>query len=129
MNRRFAFVPDVLRVSTAAFGTHRSASWTYRAASTLRSNWPRILDCALLACVLAVATGFTGYNLFGYPHYELDEGTYVGSAWAMMTSGKLFYYTYTYAHPPLGWLQIGVWTELTGGFGQFGLSINSGRVF
>jgi hypothetical protein len=87
----------------------------------------RLFDRAALIAVLAVAAGFTGYNIFGYPHYELDEGTYVGSAWTMMSEGHLFYYTYTYAHPPLGWFQIGLWSVLTGGFDRFGMSINSGR--
>jgi endo-1,4-beta-D-glucanase Y/4-amino-4-deoxy-L-arabinose transferase-like glycosyltransferase len=88
-----------------------------------------VLEATVLLAVLAVAAGFTGHNLFHHPQYELDEGTYVSSAWTMVAKGRLFYYTYTYAHPPLGWFQIGVWSVLTGGFDRFGMSINSGRVF
>ena len=93
------------------------------------SNRRRAAEIALIAIVVGVALVFTGRNLFHYPQYELDEGTYVGSAWTMVTEFKLFYYTYTYSHPPLGWLQIGLWSTITGGFGQFGMSINSGRAF
>ncbi len=79
--------------------------------------------------VLVVADVFTGYNMFHYPQYELDEGTYVGAAWAMMKHGQLFYYTYTYSHPPLGWMLIGIWATLVNGFNAFGMAINGGRVF
>ncbi len=37
----------------------------------------RWFDGAALMTVLVLAAGLTGYNIFGYPHYELDEGTYV----------------------------------------------------
>ncbi len=45
-----------------------------------------------------------------------------------MTKFHLFYYTYTLLHTrPSWWFQIGLWSELTGGFDRFGMSINSGR--
>ena len=88
----------------------------------------RIAHISAILAILVVADFFTGYNMFHYPQYELDEGTYVGSAWAMMKQGKLFYYTYTYSHPPLGWLLIGVWSTLVGGFSEFGMAINNGRM-
>ncbi len=80
-----------------------------------------------LATVLVVAAAFTGINIFHWPHYESDEGTYMGSAWAMFTQGKLSYYTYNYDHPPLGWAIIGLWTILMGGFTAFGSAVNVGR--
>lgn len=52
----------------------------------------------------------------------------MGSAWAMFEQGKLYYYTYTYDHPFLGWLQIGAFSELVGGVMTFGTSVNTGRV-
>jgi endo-1,4-beta-D-glucanase Y/4-amino-4-deoxy-L-arabinose transferase-like glycosyltransferase len=85
-------------------------------------------DGMALAAALLVAALFTGYNMFRYPNYELDEGTYMGSAWAMFGQGKLYNYTYTYDHPLLGWFQIGAFSELVGGFLAFGSSINTGRV-
>jgi endoglucanase len=75
-----------------------------------------------------IAAAFTGVNIFHFPHYESDEGTYMGSAWAMIKQGKLSYYTYNYDHPPLGWAIIGVWTMLMGGFTAFGAAVNAGRL-
>ena len=82
-----------------------------------------------LAVILLVSVLFTGFNMFNFPNYEQDEGTYMGSAWAMFEQGKLSNYTYTYDHPLLGWFQIGAFSELVGGFLAFGSSINTGRVF
>lgn len=81
-----------------------------------------------LAAALMIAAVFTGYNMFHFPQYELDEGIYVGSAWAMFEQGQLYYYTYAYDHTLLGWFQIGAFAELVGGFMTFGTSINTGRV-
>src|SRR5947209_19931726 len=89
----------------------------------------QLLDrCALVAALL-VAAVFTGFNMFHYPQYESDEGTYMASAWAMFEQGQLSYYTYTYDHPLLGWFQIGMWTKLVGGFFTFGMSsVDTGRL-
>jgi 4-amino-4-deoxy-L-arabinose transferase-like glycosyltransferase len=87
----------------------------------------RNLWVALLTVVLITSTVMHAVNMFSFPHYEVDEGTYMGSAWSMFEHGKLSYYTYTYDHPLLGWLQIGAWSELLGGFLAFGSSINTGR--
>ena len=85
-------------------------------------------DRLAIAAVLLVAAFFTGSNMFRYPQYELDEGTYMGSAWAMFEQGALYYYTYTYDHTLLGWFQVGAFAELVGGFLSFGTSVNTGRV-
>ena len=66
-------------------------------------------------------------NLFSFPRYELDEGTYMSSAWAVLND-QITAYPYGYGHPPLGWIQIAIWTQLTGGFFAFGNALNSGRV-
>ena len=68
------------------------------------------------------------YNMFNFPRFELDEGTYISNAWAI-TQGMISPYTYGYGHPPLGWVQIAGWLQLTGGPFTFGNAINSGRVF
>ncbi|MGH2493628.1 MAG: ArnT family glycosyltransferase [Ktedonobacteraceae bacterium] len=68
------------------------------------------------------------YNMFNFPRFELDEGTYMSNAWAI-TQGMLSPYSYGYGHPPLGWIQIAGWLQLTGGPFTFGNAINSGRVF
>jgi endo-1,4-beta-D-glucanase Y/4-amino-4-deoxy-L-arabinose transferase-like glycosyltransferase len=87
----------------------------------------RFVAGGVLALCLAIAACFTGLNMFNYPHFESDEGTYLGSAWAMFTEGKLSYYTYTYDHPPLGWLLIGLWERLVGELVTFGMAIDAGR--
>ena len=81
-----------------------------------------------IAAIVLVAALFTATNMFRFPQYELDEGIYMGSAWAMFEQGALYYYTYTYDHPLLGWFQVGAFAELVGGFLSFGTSVNTGRV-
>jgi endoglucanase len=91
-------------------------------------RWLRDASVVLaVALVVGVSAVVTGSNMFGSPHYESDEGTYVGSAWSMYNEGKLSYYTYNYDHPPLGWLVLGLWAKLLGGFLALGTSINTGR--
>src|SRR6266487_5220051 len=67
------------------------------------------------------------YNMFNFPRYELDEGTYMSNAWAI-TQGLISPDPYGYGHPPLAWMQIAAWIKLSGGFFAFGNAINSGRV-
>lgn len=82
---------------------------------------------------IGVATALAGafvahaINMFNFPRYELDEGTYISSAWSTL-HGQISPYPYTYGHPPLGWFQLAIWTQLTGGFFTFGNALNSGRV-
>ena len=52
-------------------------------------------------------------DLSGYPIRFGDEGTYVSQAWAIPNLGALAHYTYWYDHPPLGWVQMSVYAELT----------------
>lgn len=65
-------------------------------------------------------------NMFNFPRYELDEGTYMANAWAIL-HGMISPYAYGYGHPPLAWIQIAAWIEATGTF-TFGNALNSGRV-
>ncbi|GHO42551.1 phospholipid carrier-dependent glycosyltransferase [Ktedonospora formicarum] len=81
--------------------------------------------------VVALALGLTlwahALNMFNFPLYGPDEGAYMANAWALI-HGNLQPYPYTYDHPPVGWMQIALWTLLTGGFFSFETAINSGRV-
>lgn len=79
--------------------------------------------------VLFVSIVAFSHNMFHYPYFEDDEGTYLSQAWSVLNQGKLAPYTYWYDHAPLGWLFIALWEKLTGGFFTFGFSINSGRMF
>jgi hypothetical protein len=81
-----------------------------------------------LTFLLALCGLAHGFNLFGFPYRESDEGTYISQAWAVVHLGRLAPYTYWYDHAPAGWLQVALWTVLTGGFDTFGAPINSGRV-
>ena len=86
-------------------------------------------EVLLILVVLLVAGLAHGINMFHYPYYESDEGTYLSQAWAIFHLGRLSYYTYWYDHAPLGWIQIAIWAAITGGFNAFGTPMNSGRIF
>jgi 4-amino-4-deoxy-L-arabinose transferase-like glycosyltransferase len=88
---------------------------------------PKWLEGIVISIGLLIALGTHAFHLFTYPFYQSDEGTYIANAWAIL-HGMLQPYPYTYAHPPLGWIQIAGWIQLTGGFFSFGSAINSGRV-
>ena len=82
----------------------------------------------LIIGILLVAATAHGWNMFNFPYYENDEGTYVSQAWSVLTQGQLAPYTYWYDHAPGGWLQLALWTMISGGFYTFGMSVDSGRV-
>ena len=81
-----------------------------------------VITIGLIASLIAHAI-----NMFNFPRYELDEGTYMASAWAIL-NGQITPYAYGYGHPPLAWMQIAAWVQLTGGFFIFGNALNTGRV-
>ncbi|MGI5826521.1 MAG: glycosyl hydrolase family 8 [Patescibacteria group bacterium] len=85
-------------------------------------------DFLIIFAVLAISGLSHGYNMFNFPYYENDEGTYLSQAWSVLEEGQLAPYTYWYDHAPAGWILMAVWIKLTGGFFTFGPSINSGRV-
>lgn len=90
----------------------------------------RINKELLLILVALLISGLAhGYNMFGFPYYENDEGTYLAQAWSVITVGKLAPYTYWYDHAPAGWIFTAGWLIITGGLYTFGFSLNSGRVF
>ncbi len=67
------------------------------------------------------------WNMFNYPRYEMDEGTYMSAAWAILNN-KLYPYPYGYGHPPFGWMQLAALVKFAGGFFLFGNAIDTGRV-
>lgn len=83
----------------------------------------------ILLIVLVLSGLLHGWNMFHFPYFENDEGTYISQAWSLLTSAKLAPYTYWYDHAPAGWIFIATWVKLTGGFFTFGASVNTGRVF
>jgi len=86
-------------------------------------------EAVWIAVLLLIAALAHGINMYHLPYFENDEGTYMSQAWAVLHEGQLAPYTYWYDHAPLGWIQISLWTLVTGGFFTFGPSANeSGRV-
>lgn len=88
----------------------------------------RGLEILLVLGLIAFSASLHATNMFGYPYYENDEGTYLSRGWAFITSGQLDVYTYRYDHAPVGWMTIGAWLGLTGGDAIFGSLLQSGRV-
>ncbi len=82
----------------------------------------------VLLLILLLAAIAHGVNMFKYPSYREDEGTYLSQAWAVRNLGELAPYTYWYDHAPAGWLLIALWNSITGGEFVAGVSINSGRI-
>lgn len=85
-------------------------------------------ELLLILTLLVVTVIAFSHNMFHYPYYEDDEGTYMSQAWSVLTQHKLAPYTYWYDHAPAGWILIAAWEIFTGGFFTFGFSVNSGRV-
>ena len=63
----------------------------------------------------------------GAPQRIDDEGTYVAQAWAVINFGELAHYTYWYDHPPLGWIQLAGYAQLTGAFARWDTAVMAGR--
>lgn len=66
-----------------------------------------------VGALLLLNTLVRGWNLFGYPVFMEDEGTYVSQAMAILAHGQLAYYTYWYDHAPFGWILLAGWQLLT----------------
>src|SRR2546425_2751318 len=120
--------PAVHRTATVLDGLihpERNRSIVFPRSRTL--TVPAWLETILVFIALASSFAAHAINMFYYPHYEQDEGTYMMYAWAIL-HGSITNYPYGYGHPPLAWIQIALWEKLTGGFATFGNAINSGRV-
>lgn len=93
------------------------------------TDWVRAHRRALvwLSPVLVVGAVVNFVNLGGAPQRIDDEGTYTAQAWAVANFGELAHYTYWYDHPPLGWLQIAGYAELTGAFARWDGAVLAAR--
>ena len=96
---------------------HRLREWARRHGRT--ALW--------LGPVLLIAGLVQGINMGGSPQRFDDEGTYTAQAWAIDNLGALTHYTYWYDHPPLGWIQIAGYAELTGAFNRYSEAVIAGR--
>jgi hypothetical protein len=86
-------------------------------------------EVPLIIVILLIAALAHGINMYHFPYFEDDEGTYMSQAWAIVHEGRLAYYTYWYDHAPAGWIQIAAWTVITGGIHILGPASDSGRTF
>jgi hypothetical protein len=68
----------------------------------------------ILGILLILTATVRLINLMGSPGRFDDEGTYMAQAYAVAEWGELAHYTYWYDHPPAGWLQLAVWTVISG---------------
>ena len=76
--------------------------------SRLNPSIPMLGILLMLTAVLRLI------NLTGSPGRFDDEGTYMAQAYAVAEWGELAHYTYWYDHPPAGWLQLALWTTISG---------------
>ncbi len=68
----------------------------------------------ILGILLILTATLRLINLTGSPARLDDEGTYMAQAYAVAKWGELAHYTYWYDHPPAGWLQLALWTAISG---------------
>jgi Dolichyl-phosphate-mannose-protein mannosyltransferase len=98
-----------------------------------RRLWRRLVDNRLdlaIVAVLMVIGGVVHYRgMYTSPARFDDEGTYTAYAWAVQNWHVLGHYTYWYAHPPLGWIQIALWTWTTHGFERAPYAVGAAREF
>ena len=116
-------LPDIRPVALGAAG-----SWLGRVRARLRAMVTSRIDVVVLIPLLAGVGLIQATNMLHWPGVLFDEGTYVGNAWAVQERGTLAFYTYTYGHPPLGWLVVSLWTWAIGIFGDASYSIDGARV-
>jgi hypothetical protein len=103
----------------------RRRAWG-RLTGWVRANAIDIGVIAVLSCV-GLAVHAAGMN--DSPARFDDEGTYTAYAWAVQNWHKLGHYTYWYAHPPLGWIQIAGWTWVTDAFSRAPYAVAATREF
>ncbi len=117
-------------VGSIGAGTHpvlaKAASRVARAVAGPLGRHRRTL--ALLVPLLMAVAVASAVNLTGWPgRVNDDEGTYLAQAWAVLEHGALAHYTYSYDHPPLGWLTIAAYALLTDGFDRVDATLTIGR--
>jgi len=92
-------------------------------------GWARqhTLDLFIVVGLLIVCGVVHAKGMYNSPARFDDEGTYTAYAWAVEFTHRLGHYTYWYAHPPLGWIQMAIWNSLTDAFARAPYAIAAGR--
>jgi hypothetical protein len=81
----------------------------------------------VLLPLLAVVGVVHAKGMGGYPRWVDDPGTYLSQAWSFQYERALSPYSYFYDHAPAGWMQLGLWSMLTDGFGRHDTAIGFGN--
>jgi 4-amino-4-deoxy-L-arabinose transferase-like glycosyltransferase len=87
------------------------------------------VDLVVLTVLIALALIVHMRGMYDTPARFDDEGTYTAYAWAVEYEHRLSHYTYWYAHPPLGWIQMAFWNWISDGFNRAPYAIASVRQF
>jgi hypothetical protein len=97
-----------------------------RLAAWVRAHW---IDISIIAVLTGLGVAVHAAGMNNSPARFDDEGTYTAYAWAVQNWHKLGHYTYWYAHPPLGWIQIAGWTWATDAFSRAPYAVAATREF
>lgn len=98
--------------ATATF-TRAGPGWRYRVESIpIR----RLGDFGVAVAFVGASGVLLAVNMMAAPGRATDEGILVNRAWILDNGGTLGRLTDWYDHPPLGWLQLSLWTSLTDAF-------------
>jgi hypothetical protein len=87
----------------------------------------RLRGLAIAVALVAAGTVVLAVNLTGAPARTAGEGTIASRVWAAEHLSRLAPTPYLYDQPPLGWLQVSVWTRLTGAFDRAPTAVAAGR--
>jgi hypothetical protein len=89
-------------------------------------RWHR-LSLIILLPLLALVGAVHAKGMAGYPRWVDDPGTYLSQAWSFQYERAFSPYSYFYDHAPAGWMQLGLWSMLTDGFGRHATAIGFGN--
>ncbi len=85
-------------------------------------------ELAWVVALVGIVTFATAINMFNFPYFTQDEGTYIAQAWSVLHLGQLAPYTYWYDHPPLGWIQLAIVSLFSGAVPGTQDGIEVGRI-
>lgn len=110
--------------SSAPAFTRTGPSWRRRFESIpIR----RIQAFGIAALVVGAVGGVHARNMTAAPGSVSEEGVLVSRAWTLQSVGSLGRAIDWYDHPPLGLLQLRVWTALTSAFERAPTAVAAGR--
>ncbi len=117
---------EALERAVAPTAAERARAVRDRVRARLRLQWR---DLALVSALVVLAGVVHARGMYGSPARFDDEGTYTAYAWAVQHLHRLAHYTYWYAHPPLGQLQMALYNVVTDAFDRLPYAVATGREF